>query len=517
MRPKRASYRQTTLRDVQRGMARSLNAYWIGQALIDLGVQDNPWTMGEPENYQPYRPAIDRLVAKYGPTMLIRKLEKDAPLTSGEERKKETDEVAPASSQTSNEKHGGDGASGEVPDGHSTKGDADSRQVGDLPSEVDCPQEKGESGGSQELEEENGQGTADHSTHGAGQAALERVEETGREATPQASREQVEQGPAAMQDSVATPQHARDGESEAAHAEKSDTSDAGNDVSPADRAIREDDKALTRERELKQIGEEKREDASEIQSSCNLLKALKKADGKLSRSARTAHGGVFDDLARHKIDRAIVNQARPVLASWIADGADDEQSQRWDYPELAARLLTRRDPRPARRYEHGRPALLILADISGSCSGFSNQSLLVAKAIAAQGSVGANVVIVTHSNGCPEDVSVNNRPHPELLTGLEQEYYNASIYMTFYQKLAAQFGISHVIALGDHDAVDVYAVLATSAEIQSFVWLDNHGCNNYSPRLDAPTTTRAAKAAIRYVIGCKDATEFLRGLRVALR
>lgn len=528
MRPRRSPRRQTTLRDVQRGMARQERSYYVGDSLQDLGVSGSGWELSTPEHYLRYQPMIDRLVAQYGPNMLIKHLSDAAPLTSGDERKKETDEVAPATSRTSNEKHGGDGASGEVPEGHSTKGenaDADSRQVGDQPpSQDDRATSKEKDGGSSELEKQSDQGTAGQSAKSGRRQDLPCAEETGQQSTPQASSEEAAHGPTVAQDSavsfpsLAAGQQANGGEREVVKdAEKKDSSEAGKDESSADRTIREDDKPLSDGEQAKQIGETS-EDVSEIPSSRTLQKALQKAEKaeRNSRQGRAAYGGIFAELERQKIDRKIVTQARTVLSAWMADGADDEQSQRWDYPELASRLLTRRDPRPAKRYEHGRPGLLILADVSGSCSGFSNQSLLVAQAIAALGTVGADVVIVSHSNGCPDSVSVNNRPQPQLLKSLSRDYYNARAYLGFYRDLAARYSISHVIALGDHDAVEIYAMLATSPEVQSFIWLDNYGCNNHAPRRDRPNTSAAARSAIHYVIGCKGAPEFLRGLKIAI-
>jgi hypothetical protein len=149
-------------------------------------------------------------------------------------------------------------------------------------------------------------------------------------------------------------------------------------------------------------------------------------------------------------------------------------------------------------------------------AGFSHQSLLLTKAVAALGLPGCDVVAVTHSNGCPEEVTVNNRDQAHLLEKVEQNYYDATRFVTFYCGLVARFGLTHVVALGDHDAVDVYVALALLPEVQSFVWLDNYNCNNQRPLLDQPRCAPAAHRLICYVTGCQNASEFLKGIQVAL-
>lgn len=506
MRASSSRRRQVTLRDVQRGLSHKSQEWWLTQALSRLGGTD---LYAEDVN-QRYQPMIDRLVALYGPQAPVSALAKEAPLTQGEERKKETSEVHQATSHTSNEVHGGEGASGEVPDGHSTTGDADSRQVSESPSQVDRSEEKEKAGGSQ-LNNTNGQGTADHSAQSAVQATRQRTEETGQQPTPQTTGQQEEHGPSDAQDSAASPQEASGGERASEQMRINSASEPGNGAASSSRTIRKDDESLR----MKRAGVD--EDDTENPSS--LARKLTRAQAKqvrVSRQATRQHGGVFDELARHHIDARLVARTRSVLSAWLTAGADDEQSQRWDYPELATRLLTRRSPYPARKQELGRPALLLLADVSGSCAGFSHQSIAVAKAVAALGVAGCDVVIVAHSNGCPSELSVNNQAHPELLADLAQDYYDATVYLDFYRDLVKRFDITHIVALGDHDAVEVYSELALMADVQAFLWLDNYNCNNQPPRLDRPNTSARARAVIRYVTGCQDASEFLRGMQVAI-
>jgi hypothetical protein len=509
-----------TLRDLQRAMARGLDAAWVDRSLLGLGATSYQCN----GRYQAYRSMIDRLVAKYGPNTPVRSLFASAPLkTSGANRAKHTSEVAPATSLTSQEVHGGDGASGEVPDGRSTRGSAaDPRQVGERDQEIDdCPSERGEPGGPQGLRTQNGQDTADHAAHGSGPTASQQAEETGQMSTPQVPEVRAEHGPAPAQDSAdgwirpRPVQPILGSESAEEDATRCAPPEAGNDGATAGRSTREtsDSWSTCAASDPKQTGVE-----NEASTEKKASRVLARCSARQSRRAATHHGGVYGELARHRIRTSLVLQARKVLEMWLITGSDDDTSQRWDYPGLAARVLTHRNPYPARRQEMGRPALLLLADVSGSCAGFSQQSLLVAKAIAALGLPGCDVVIVSHSNGCPEEVTVNNRDESHLLAHVERDYYNAERFLPFYQSLVKRWNLTHVIALGDHDAVEVYAALALLPEIQSFVWLDNYRCNSVqAPCLDTPFCTPRVRQHIRYVIGCKGAPEFLKGLHVALR
>lgn len=559
-----------TLRDLQRALASSKrSSRRIPYEMCDVakGIAHlcgvplvYPWRFSY-EDGMAMIPVVDRLVARYGPRRPVVDLlqaaesqqrEDEAPLTNGEERKKDTDEVHPASSMTTNDTHGGDGRSGEVPEGRSQSGEAasDSRQVTGEEQRCDVASEesKEESG---DQSEQRGQGSttspkgtadpraADES--GTEVARTGDAAETGREVTPQVKgAAQKVQGPPLSEDSPEVPQEGQGSEAdEGKYCDKGQVvSDAlvpgassGNDATSTGRTPSDGDKGISSKSDnLKQAGEdgdssEKSAGSKEAKRAARQL--AKFAAGSPSTKGRDAHGGITAELRKAKIALAIVSKARSVLASWMADGGQDEQSPRWDYPALAARLITRRSPYPARKDELGRPALLVLADVSGSCSSFSGESLLVAKALAVQGMPGCDVLVVSHSNGYPEECDINGKPLPQA----QQQRYKAIAErsgasvrsdgargnVAFYEAMIAEYQVTHVVALGDHDAVDVYEMLALSQSIQQVIWLDNYNCNHQGPRVASPhVARRQAQANIRYVTGCKGAPEFLQGLRVAL-
>ena len=543
---------EPTMRDLQKALASGRNdrlSYEMresAKAIADLNhIPLRLRYRFSEDDISVVHPIVDRLVGKYGPKALLSDIiaqqqqeKNDAPQTNGEERKKDTDEVHEATSMTSNDTHGGDGASGEVPDGHSTNGDLDSRQVDDQPQSSEDVESKGGSGGSSELENmQRGQGTADPRINDA-EAEGPQVDarEPGGNVTSEVERgPQKAQGPSSSKDSTHASQEKQESES------GEDTqSDEGQQISAnAVPAASSDDAEMSTDRTsvnadkpamANEVGEDEGNSSENKPSQIDAKKAarkLAKLASQPSQQAKNAHGGITAELRKAQIAPSIVSQARTVLASWTADGGQDEQSMRWDYSRLAARLLTKRSPYPARKEELGRPVLLVLADVSGSCASFSGQALLVSKAIAAQGMPGCDVLIVAHSNGYPEECELNGRPLPQAQhqrykhiadrAGASYRSDGVAGNVAFYQAMIADYSITHVIALGDHDAVDVYTMLAEHGSVQQVIWLDNYACNCHEPRIDKPEVTSvAARAKIRYLTGCKDASAFLAGLRVAI-
>lgn len=522
-----------TLRDLQRALAATLRSgnmtnemYWHAKDIADRCNLHN--------DVEILLPVVSRLVAKHGPATCLKDMQK----MLGEERKKGTDEVHPATTQASNDAHGGDGRSGEVPDGLSQSGDAssDSRQVAakELQNheQSDTKEETGDQGNM------SGQGTADRHTANRSGVNTEESKVDAQEPGDTTSEVKMDtqevQGPSSVKDSTAQMQQKCSGESAGDKKcdERTATSDAlrseavaDSDVASADQTSADNgtDKAADRQgSKPKQTGEDQG-DTSEKTPFSKTLKRLDKAST-TSRKAHNKHGGITAELKKAQIPASLVGAVRSVLASWTVDGGHDEQSPRWDYPPLAARLLTRRSPYPARKEELGRPVLLVLADVSGSCASFSEQSLLVAKAIALQGVPGCDVLVVSHSNGYPEACEINGKPLPagqyqrykRIADGRGASYRSDGVEgnVAFYTAMIADYTVTHVIALGDHDAVDVYTMLAENSEV---VWLDNYACNYHAPRIEKPEVQKAAiLAKIRYVTGCKGAPAFLLGLRVAI-
>ncbi|MFQ3638001.1 MAG: hypothetical protein SNJ57_19425 [Cyanobacteriota bacterium] len=238
----------------------------------------------------------------------------------------------------------------------------------------------------------------------------------------------------------------------------------------------------------------------------------------LSASGNDNHGGVTAELKKIGVDAKLLKLCRQRLAALVGDSSQD-YSPRRDYTEFCVRLKTYRNPLPARREEQGRPVILVMADVSASCSSFSEQSVAVAKAASKLGVPGADVLVLSHSNGYPEDLEHNGKA---VLIEFEK-IWDSSV-MAWYDTLTNKFQIQTVIALGDWDAVSEYAYLAQHPTVERLIWLDNAYCSSRGTVQDRSKWAIAqlcaygyAKPALirhklTYRDGCKDAIAFINNI-----
>jgi len=209
-----------------------------------------------------------------------------------------------------------------------------------------------------------------------------------------------------------------------------------------------------------------------------------------------------------------VRRVRAAMAQLIAFGGQGETSPRWDTSELVKRLISRRPLWPARRDEEGRPSILVLPDISGSCYAIARESLRLARAVALLGVPGAEVLIVSHVNGQPREIQVGTSA-PIIEVSVSEEF--AAI-TDFYQRLIQAHMVEAVVAVGDSDAEDVYCWLSSHPAISRLVWLDNSFCRRLERPRSAPLTRWPAPARQKttHLVGCKR-ERFAEALELALR
>jgi len=191
---------------------------------------------------------------------------------------------------------------------------------------------------------------------------------------------------------------------------------------------------------------------------------------------------------------------------------------RWNIRELVRCIQLHRPLTPAARYEdEGRPALLVLVDVSGSCSGFTDDSLPVAAAAGLTGSVGAPVVVLSHSNGYPVTLYYHGHEHDDLFRSSEAP-------LQFYQRLFQQFNFSVVIALGDLDAAEEYLWMIHQRCVERFILIDNYCCNYYDVHpaalrkyLDDPTpaTWDEIRRKVWFWESCSDVDEVITALETS--
>jgi len=209
-----------------------------------------------------------------------------------------------------------------------------------------------------------------------------------------------------------------------------------------------------------------------------------------------------------------VRRVRAAMAQLIAFGGQGETSPRWDTSELVKRLISRRPLWPARRDEEGRPSILVLPDVSGSCYAIARASLRLARAVAQLGVPGAEVVIVSHVNGQPREIQVGTSA-PIVEVSVSEEF--AAI-TGFYHRLIKTHTVEAVVAVGDSDAEDVYRWLSSHPAISRLVWLDNSFCRRLECPKRSPLTHWPAPARQKTtrLVGCKK-ERFAEALELALR
>lgn len=251
--------------------------------------------------------------------------------------------------------------------------------------------------------------------------------------------------------------------------------------------------------------------------------------GEVSTRANVQFGGITATLKRAGIEPRIVSQARAAL-SRLLEGGESEFGPRWDWVEFCKRLKTGRSVYLAHKEEEGRPAIMVLADVSGSCSGFSDESVIVAKSVATLGISGADIIVVAHSNGYPGEYQVNS----------DIPFWpGRDTVIAWYMDILKHYDVQVVVALGDWDAEWLYCQLAESSQVKKFIWLDNwsstvlaqpvlrrdlfeRGASNDTVAYESPwyfstEWSRDAQRKTRYVVGCSDAADFVVGLGIALR
>ena len=436
-----------------------------------LGVSQEKWLWDD----QDIRTALARLAAKVGPDYVLG----ERPL--GESRPKGTDEVRPQGDNPSEDSpfHGGDGNSGEC----------------DHPAAT----VSGETGLAAAIGEQDSPGGGSP---------------TGNPSRPETDGNTVTSGDDVAGGSPPSPAHGvvdpsstalggnnmPDGNSDFDSAEPLRDADGAESQAPLDVQDGEAESA-----EPNNLGE----DGPALRKKWGKLKAAHR-----NPAGRDQHGGIHADLAKIGVDPLLLRLARKRLADLVGDAAQDS-GPRYNWPEFCVRLRTHRDPRRARREEVGRPVLWVLADVSGSCSPFAWPALQVAKACGRLGVPGADVVVISHSNGYPAGVEVNGRPYT---TTLPDRYHEI---LPWFQAVARRYPPEVVVALGDWDAAGVYGELARLPEVQRLLWLDNYGCSRgpldqtawARERLRQRGVPKAALQKVRYVDGCRGAVEFINQIK----
>jgi hypothetical protein len=264
------------------------------------------------------------------------------------------------------------------------------------------------------------------------------------------------------------------------------------------------------------------ENAAVRQSRRNLLRAYARRTAQPSTQSRRAFGGQFATLANERPDPRLVRELRRIFSQIMHDG-ETEPSAHWDAARVALktagylRSWTTHD----RRLESGRPAILVLADVSGSMNAFAEAVVALASAAAQLGVSGADVVVVVHANGYPLELQVNAQ-HLQRVPRLDDDAV-----LRFYEHLLRRYSVRAVITAADWDGEWLYRWLAEQPSIERVFWLDVY-CSSYGdPRVrefpprwmdesDA-AVWRPVAHKVCYADRCSTAHDFVAALRLLTR
>jgi hypothetical protein len=214
------------------------------------------------------------------------------------------------------------------------------------------------------------------------------------------------------------------------------------------------------------------EDAAVRQARRNILRQFARHASAASNAACRAYGGQFASIRAHTPDPTLVRQLRQIFAR-LAQGGETEPSARWDSRRVALkaagylRSWTTHD----RRLESGRPAILVLPDVSGSMGQFAREVTALAAAVAELGVPGADVVIVVHSNGYPIEIKTNRGSVQEVRVDDDEVFM-------FYERLIRRYEVKLALIAADWDGEWLYRWLASRPNIERLVWLDVY-CSSY--------------------------------------
>jgi hypothetical protein len=189
--------------------------------------------------------------------------------------------------------------------------------------------------------------------------------------------------------------------------------------------------------------------------------------------------------------------------------------------KVVKRMIVRRSLSNALKEDcnSGRPVTLFLPDVSPSCERQAQIACDISNAAGYAGVSGSDVLVFPHSNGEVESEYVpwfNGRPklvHKQEVQALFREITTG----------AAAYDIRVVVAIGDHDAVELYGQIAERRQVRRFVWLHNWATDNYRPQVTPPDSlahlpwSLEAKAKTTFVAGCVNQETILGGLELSLK
>lgn len=246
-------------------------------------------------------------------------------------------------------------------------------------------------------------------------------------------------------------------------------------------------------------------DAGESADARKMKNALRRRQRLGVRAGTTAHATLLrnvDPLVRRRIAQA--------FSLLVSDG-DEAPSVRYDWGKVLMRMFTHQHFSRAREEGRGRPIILVLADVSGSCSSFAQPAAAVAMAAGAVGVGGADILVVSFDNAAIDGSGI--RPRQTSLNGGEPV---AAKGRTLADALGARHNdVRVIVALGDNQALDGYVALGNLPQIERLIWLDNYLSSCATPEIRR--NLHVLPPTITHVVGCGTAEDMVEGLFRAMR
>lgn len=415
----------------------------------------------------------------------------DAEQPAPANRAKGTDQVAPATVQADGALHGGDGASGEVPDSPPTGGPgAAEDQPADTPDIAGArprPSHDGATVVPQEID-----GTRD----------------AGGEGIPLGQSE----GSARGESASPTPGDDHD-------APSADSAADGEGTSGSEPHSESHSEAPGESSSLPSAGGTPEEvPVRAMQVTRSILRSAGAASW-VGRRTTESQGSLSDAAPRSRD----IARARRAMAGMIGGGS--APGPRWDSARVATKIATWRAWTISdRRLEDGRPAVMVLVDTSPSMGPWIDEVLAIGRALSRTGIPGGEVVTVNTANAEPYEV---------LYPGCRRaEYVYAGVDnpMAWYRDVIARYQVQAVVVVADWDGADIYRQLAEMGI--PVYWVDVYGCTKLGREMVVPFApkwaiatmsdvvnkwSRAARARVKYALGCGNVESMLRALEVMIR
>jgi len=424
---------------------------------------------------------------------------------SGEERKKGTSDVSEFVTGTSEDVHGGDSASGEVPDGRSGGGKEVPPDGSSMPSacsaqsdgaseySADAPTvpARGKQGGSDSDSQKSPAAKGCGDSDGAGSS----LDGTALKSGECAASTQV------------------DGDALQAGAEACrEGTDGVPVVEIIDGRTREQSTVPSISGAEEAAPELEREEASIS------FKDLRKKMRELSSSStcpKGSFGGVYAMLAEIGAPpKELVNRGRRVFSRLISDLAEGEAGPRWDYRKVSARIASLQTFKiKDKKLETGRPAIAVLPDVSGSMAGYAHQVLEFSKVLGELGVPGAEVVVIPQSNGRPVELWVNGKKLNESMpSSWDKDEVDG-----WYLRVFKRYNVQVVVLAADWDGELIYHWMAETLPVKIF-WADVWSSSRLAPTVvDFPPKwacpvrewSKPAVRKVRYAFGCGNVVDFI--------